>query len=58
MMFSSHIDIVYKNSALQDILVNLLFKSVGSQKRQKINMRVTTPQHETSGKNRICFVKT
>ena len=25
MMFSSHIDIIYRNSALQDILVKLLF---------------------------------
>ena len=25
MMFSSHIDMIYKNSALQDIFVKLLF---------------------------------
>ena len=25
MMFSSHIDMIYKNSALQDIFVELLF---------------------------------
>ena len=25
MMFSSHIDVIYKNSALQDIFVKLLF---------------------------------
>ena len=33
MMFSSHIDMIYKNSALQDIFVKLLFIEYGLSKK-------------------------
>ena len=33
MMFSSHIDMTYKNSALQDMFVKLLLSSIGSPRR-------------------------
>ena len=33
MMFSSHIDMIYKNSAVRDIFVKLLLSSIGSPRR-------------------------
>ena len=33
MMFSSHIDMIYKNSAVQDIFVKLLFIEYGLSKK-------------------------
>ena len=33
MMFSSHIDMIYKHSALQDMLLNYCLSSIGSPRR-------------------------
>ena len=37
MMFSSLIDMIYKNSALQDILIKLLFIEYGLSKKIPLN---------------------
>ena len=40
MMFSSHIDMIYKNRALQDILVKLLFIEYRLSKKIPLNEKV------------------
>ena len=40
MMFSSHIGMIYKNSALQDILVKLLFIEYRLSKKIPLNEKV------------------
>ena len=40
MMFSSHIDMIYKNSALQDIFVKLLFIEYRLSKKIPLNINL------------------
>ena len=40
MMFSSHIDMIYKNSAVRDIFVKLLLSSIGSPRRNPLYEKV------------------
>ena len=40
MMFSAHIDMIYKNSAVRDIFVKLLLSSIGSPRRYDMYEKV------------------
>ena len=44
MMFSSHMDMIYKISALQDIFVKLLLSSIGSPRRYPLYEKVMSDQ--------------
>ena len=47
-MFSSHKDMIYKNSALQDIFVKLLLSSIGSPRRYPLYEKVMSKYVSTS----------
>ena len=47
-MFSSHIDMIYKNSAVRDIFVKLLLSSIGSPRRYHMYEKVMSDYISTN----------
>ena len=54
MMFSSHIDMIYKHSALQDMLLNCCLSSVGSPRRYMYSLHEKVISDYTNIKQ-ICY---
>ena len=50
MMFSSHRDLIYKNSALQDILVKLLFIEYGLSKKYPLHEKAMSDYISTNSR--------
>ena len=48
MMFSSHIDMIYKNSAVRDIFLKLLLSSIGSPRRYHMYEKVMSDYISTN----------
>ena len=56
MMFSSHMDMIYKISALQDIFVKLLLSSIGSPRRYPLYEKVMSDHEYISTNSGIHLV--
>ena len=56
MMFSSHMDVIYKISALQDIFVKLLLSSIGSPRRYPLYEKVMSDHEYISTNSGIHLV--
>ena len=56
MMFSSHMDMLYKISALQDIFVKLLLSSIGSPRRYPLYEKVMSDHEYISTNSGIHLV--
>ena len=55
MMFSSHRDLIYKNSALQDILVKLLFIEYGLSKKYPLHEKAMSDYISTNSRSHHRF---
>ena len=55
MMFSLHIDMIYKNSAVRDIFVKLLLSSIGSPRRYPLYEKVMSDNIWTNSEIRHQF---
>ena len=55
-MFSSHMDMIYKISALQDIFVKLLLSSIGSPRRYPLYEKVMSDHEYISTNSGIHLV--
>ena len=56
MMFSSHMDMIYKISALQDMFVKLLLSSIGSPRRYPLYEKVMSDHEYISTNSGIHLV--
>ena len=56
MMFSSHMDMIYKISTLQDIFVKLLLSSIGSPRRYPLYEKVMSDHEYISTNSGIHLV--